>query len=284
MLGFDALGRLALGQLPGSATNTVLVAATGAFALTGTAVGFRTALPTASGAYTLTGVAASFVGKLTAATGAYAEGGTASPLAVNLATAAGAYGLTGNAAALTPAIAAGAGAFVATGVAAAFTTTFSESAAAYTIAWQAFSDVDALAARTGGFALTGNTAQLSVDIDLGGIGGRIAGGTFSRGQWREIKDAEHRRNVKPRSRRRVPPRTWPTRSGRSGRRPSTRWQPWPVRSACPRHCVAVMRLGRPPGSPMRGCWLRKGSKMRKKRQWCTCCSPPERPRARFVAA
>ena len=63
-------------------------------------------------------------------------------------------------------------------------------AQSYAIAWQTFSDASTLAANAGGFAFTGNDAFLSYDLDLGGAGSSISGGTFSRGRWHELKELE----------------------------------------------------------------------------------------------
>jgi hypothetical protein len=48
-------------------------------------------------------------------------------------------------------------------------------------------------AQTGLFRLTSTGGYLSFDIDLGGLGARIAGGQFTRGQWRSIVEAERKR-------------------------------------------------------------------------------------------
>jgi hypothetical protein len=96
MLGFEALGRIALGQI--SATNAIdLVAsqasfaltgqaatlkatevvANGAFALSGKAVSFKFGEVVGQGAYTLMGEATTFLGSLTAAQGGFALTGFA---------------------------------------------------------------------------------------------------------------------------------------------------------------------------------------------------------------
>jgi hypothetical protein len=85
MLGFDALGRLALGQLSG---NFYLTAETGSFALTGIATAFTATLPSAAAAFVETGNDATLI-----------DNSSASPTMV---AATGSYVLTGNAVAPPP--------------------------------------------------------------------------------------------------------------------------------------------------------------------------------------
>jgi hypothetical protein len=59
MLGFDALGRLALGQLPKSSV-VVLPAAAGSYSVTGVAASFATGFAAAAGAYSISGQAIGF--------------------------------------------------------------------------------------------------------------------------------------------------------------------------------------------------------------------------------
>jgi hypothetical protein len=98
MLGFDALGRLALGQLPSGATTTTLVAATGTFALTGSAATFRITLATSAGAYVLTGNATTPVRILNGIAGSYVLTGFAITASLTMAGASASYLVTGNAA------------------------------------------------------------------------------------------------------------------------------------------------------------------------------------------
>jgi hypothetical protein len=59
LLGFNAVGRLALGQIgQGGATTTTLIAAAGAFAVTGIAATFNITQAAGAGAYIVTGNAA----------------------------------------------------------------------------------------------------------------------------------------------------------------------------------------------------------------------------------
>lgn len=59
MLGFDALGRQAIGQA--GALTTILTASAASFTLTGQSVTFRISQTSGVGAYTVTGNAAPFV-------------------------------------------------------------------------------------------------------------------------------------------------------------------------------------------------------------------------------
>ncbi|WP_050384573.1 hypothetical protein [Bradyrhizobium pachyrhizi] len=96
LLGFDAIGRLALGQIrQASPVNISMPAATGSFALAGVAVSFKLLEAATVGGYVLAGVAAG--GRITEAASA------------------GAFALSLKAAALNPALAAGPGAFMLTG-------------------------------------------------------------------------------------------------------------------------------------------------------------------------
>jgi hypothetical protein len=85
MLGFDALGRLALGQLSIGASTAILSASPGSFALTGGAVALNTTIAASVAPYTLAGKDAAFVGKLAAAVGAYSESGAAALFVTGLA-------------------------------------------------------------------------------------------------------------------------------------------------------------------------------------------------------
>ncbi len=169
-----------------------IAAAAGGFALTGIAASFKTTSPAAAASYALTGQAATFVGRLTTAVGTFAVTGQAALFSFNFAAAARAYTVAGDAAALTPKAIAGAGTYANNGVDARFAHTFTADAQSYTISWQTFSDASTLAANGTAFSLIGQGANLSYDIDLGGVGSGISGGTFSRGRWRELQEEEHR--------------------------------------------------------------------------------------------
>jgi len=154
MIGIGALGERALGELPSSTTSvSVLSVSSGSFTLVRQAVTFPVRQPWNVTSFTLSGFAASFQLSLPAAASSFA--------------------LTGNAATFRTALAAQAGLFSLAGIAVAF-------------------DPNEFA-QTGRLALTSTGAFLSYDIDLGGIGGRIAGGQFTRGKWRELKEQERAR-------------------------------------------------------------------------------------------
>ncbi|WP_342711512.1 hypothetical protein AAFG13_06630 [Bradyrhizobium sp. B124] len=99
MLGFDAIGRLALGQVKQTGpVNISLPAATGSFALAGVAVTFKLLEVATAGGYVLAGVAAG--GKITetASSGAFALSLKAAPFNRKISAAPGAFTLTGYAA------------------------------------------------------------------------------------------------------------------------------------------------------------------------------------------
>ncbi len=96
LLGFDAIGRWALGQAPSNG-NAALIGASGSYSLTGVAAAFAVKLPAAAGSYAIAGVAVTFSDKLVAAAGGYSLTGVAASFKVKFATNAGAYALTGSA-------------------------------------------------------------------------------------------------------------------------------------------------------------------------------------------
>ncbi|MBR1206609.1 MULTISPECIES: hypothetical protein [unclassified Bradyrhizobium] len=99
LLGFNAVGRLALGQIgQAGPVNISMPAAPGAFALAGVAVTFKLSEAVTAGGYVLAGVAAG--GKITetAAPGAFALSLKPATFGASFATAPGAFTLTGYAA------------------------------------------------------------------------------------------------------------------------------------------------------------------------------------------
>jgi hypothetical protein len=94
LLGFDALGRLALGQLPKS-NAIVLPAAAGSFAITGVAAPFKVSEVTTVGAFSIAGVSASFQVTENTAPGAFAWTGNAAPLSPGITAIAGAFTING---------------------------------------------------------------------------------------------------------------------------------------------------------------------------------------------
>jgi len=94
LLGFDALGRLALGQLPKSSL-IVLPAAAGSFALTGNAVTFKVTEAIAVGSFALSGVSTSFNITENVGAGSFAFTGIAASLRPTVVAVTGAFVLTG---------------------------------------------------------------------------------------------------------------------------------------------------------------------------------------------
>jgi hypothetical protein len=74
MLGFDAVGRLALGQI-GSSGATILTASVGAFTLTGNSALFASSMPSSAGSYSLSGIDVAFAVSGAAEAGSFAETG-----------------------------------------------------------------------------------------------------------------------------------------------------------------------------------------------------------------
>lgn len=98
LLGFDALGHLALGNFPDTASNTSMQADAGAFALTGKAASFTVSQAAAVVSYAFTGNAAPLKVSLSSGAGAFALTGKAATFAINYVASPGAYILTGKAA------------------------------------------------------------------------------------------------------------------------------------------------------------------------------------------
>lgn len=104
MLGFDALGRLAIGQVSdGGASTIILTASAGAFTLSGQAALFRVNQVSAAGSFTLSGQAALFRPSLVSAAGAFTLSGqdVAFELTAKLLAETGSFLFTGSDATLT---------------------------------------------------------------------------------------------------------------------------------------------------------------------------------------
>jgi hypothetical protein len=95
MLGFDALGRLALGEIPPSSQTTTLVADPGSYAITGRAAGFKATELAATGSYLVTGRSASFLVRWTAGSGQYSITASNVLMATALSALSGVYSVTG---------------------------------------------------------------------------------------------------------------------------------------------------------------------------------------------
>lgn len=114
MLGFDALGRLALGEIPaGDAQNVVLWAESGAYQITGKAAAGPLSMVAGQGSYVVTGSAAHLLAA--ADSGAYALTGAGVALDVQFVAAPGSYAVTGRSVAFGTALAADPGSYAVTG-------------------------------------------------------------------------------------------------------------------------------------------------------------------------
>lgn len=96
MLGFDALGRLALGQISGGATTAYLSTAAGAFTLTAFPVSFQITEAVSAGSLVLAGSASSFTVSEAAGPGAFAWAGSAVAFAPTVNAVAASFTLNGN--------------------------------------------------------------------------------------------------------------------------------------------------------------------------------------------
>lgn len=95
LLGFNAVGRLALGQIPSPGTIYLLTADTVTFSLSGSAALFRVSEAASTGSYSVTGVSATFTSRFLAASTAYAVSGQAAFFRVAMTCATGAYAISG---------------------------------------------------------------------------------------------------------------------------------------------------------------------------------------------
>jgi hypothetical protein len=113
MLGFEALGRLALGEIPQAAQNVTLVADPGAYAITGNATAGLIGEAAQSGSYAVTGYPAGVAGKADA--GTYALTGNVIAFSADFVASGGSYAVTGNSAVFAPAESAASGQYTITG-------------------------------------------------------------------------------------------------------------------------------------------------------------------------
>lgn len=113
MLGFDALARLALAELPKAAQTVVLTADSGVYTISGQAAAFRSYHAAMSGLYQVAGHDAHLVGA--AATGSYTVTGSAAILRTRFECGPGQYTVTGSDVAFKSALAAASGVYSITG-------------------------------------------------------------------------------------------------------------------------------------------------------------------------
>jgi hypothetical protein len=138
LLGFDAVGRLALGQIrQDGPTTTVLSAQGGAFAISSPAIAFRLFTVDAAGAFTRTGNAAVFKVIEPAVSGAFALSGVSATFPLTWPIAGASFTLTGYAAADTTTEPAAGTSYTITGKPAAFPITFSAARGAFTLTGKA---------------------------------------------------------------------------------------------------------------------------------------------------
>jgi hypothetical protein len=95
MLGFDAVGRLALGQLPRGSVTATLTAAAGSLTVTGSAVTFSIVEAAAAGSLALSGVTTSFAVKSAIGAGAFVSAGVAAVLTPTVNAASGTFTMNG---------------------------------------------------------------------------------------------------------------------------------------------------------------------------------------------
>lgn len=134
MLGFDALGRLALGQLSDqSASTAVLEADAGSYVISGNATGGGSSLLAAPGSYLVVGNGGSFSSRLISDPGAYTIAGDAVGFAITAQLQAGAYSYTGSVAAGVSDLAADSGSYLLAGGSEQFRTDFVALSGSYAI-------------------------------------------------------------------------------------------------------------------------------------------------------
>jgi hypothetical protein len=150
MLGFEALGRLALGEIPQAAQNVTLAADPGAYIITGNATAGLIGEGAQSGSYAVTGYPAGLAG--TADHGAYALTGNVIAFSADFVASDGAYALTGSAATFMPVEAAASGQYAVAGTAA--EQRFASEPGYYEIAGNAIVLPVVLLAEPGSYSLT----------------------------------------------------------------------------------------------------------------------------------
>jgi hypothetical protein len=174
LLGFDAVGRLAPGQLPKSSI-IVLPAAAGSHVLTGTAVAFKISEAGSAGSHALSGVSAGFAVSLAPSVGACSVTGGSASFAVGEAAAFGNIALSGVAASFKTSFASAAGGYALSGVASPFNVSLASVTGAHAVAGHAANEPIVEVAAGGSYAIAfGNNTLIrtGADFDLvyGGIG------------------------------------------------------------------------------------------------------------------
>jgi hypothetical protein len=144
-----------------------MLAATGAFALTGTALTPAVTMPAAVGAFALTGAALTPRVTMPAGVGAFSLTGTALAPAVATSAATGAFALTGTALASATKMVAATGTFTLTGTAATLAVKMTAATGAFSLNGIAVTPRASMAAGIGAFTLTGTGATLRVGMSAG---------------------------------------------------------------------------------------------------------------------
>lgn len=151
MLGFDALGRLALGEIPtGGAQNVVLWAESGTYQITGKATAGPLSMVAGQGGYVVTGAATHLLAKVES--GAYTLTGAGVALDVRFVAASGGYVITGKPATFGPALAADPGSYAVTGGSAA--QRWATGSGAYVVTGSAAHLESRIAAGSGAYVVT----------------------------------------------------------------------------------------------------------------------------------
>jgi hypothetical protein len=142
----------------GIAFGEKMPAVAGAYALTGQAALLATGLPATGGAYAITGQAALFAGRMPVTAGAYTIAGQGAVFADRLVTIPGAYALTGQAALFADRMPVTSGAYTLTGQAVALTPKANAVPGSYALTGAAITFKINWVVASGSYAITGNAA------------------------------------------------------------------------------------------------------------------------------
>ena len=154
-----------------------MAAVAGAYALTGQSALFTTGLPPTSGVYAITGQAALFAGRMPVTAGAYTITGQGALLTDRLIPVTGVYTLTGNAAAITGRMPVTSGAYTLTGQAAVLTPKANAVPGNYALTGSAITFKIKWVVASGSYVITGNAATYFETIRGAGGERRRASGT-----------------------------------------------------------------------------------------------------------
>lgn len=166
MLGFQALGRRALGQI---STDVAVNAEAGAFLLTGQDATFAVAMPAETGTFTLTGQDATLtrIRQVAASAGSFALTGQDATFAITMPAGAGAFVLTGQDVTfryVSLRVYAEAGSFTLNGQSSRRLLSLQTAAASFALTGQSVGLSLAMTGGRGSFALTGQTATFAITM------------------------------------------------------------------------------------------------------------------------